>query len=121
MPYADKEKNDKCKHEYYESVKNTDEYKIKTKLATKKWRQENPEAYTKSRILSNWRRRGLILREGETYDMIYDKYLSTTHCELCNVELSTEKKRSSKTKCMDHCHETNYFRNILCHSCNFKR
>ena len=54
-------------------------------------------------------------------DGLYEHYLKTTHCDECEVELTYDKVRTTTTKCMDHCHETGQFRNILCHSCNSKR
>lgn len=62
--------------------------------------------------ISKWRSRGLLLREGETYEMIYDKVYSATNCELCNLSFK------NNTPEMDHCHISGYFRKVLCRSCN---
>jgi hypothetical protein len=62
----------------------------------------------KSNTISNWKSRGLI---GE-YESIYDRYLNTNNCDLCNVELCSNKK------VMDHDHITGEFRNVVCHKCN---
>jgi hypothetical protein len=118
MPYADPEKSKECKHKYYESVKNSEEYKNRVKGHVKKWRQTHPEDFRKSCSISQWRQRGLIESDIYNYDTLYDFYMITTHCELCDIELSTEKKRSSTTKCMDHDHKTGLFRKVLCHNCN---
>lgn len=67
----------------------------------------------KKRTYSQWKSRGLNM---ETFEEVYDKYLHTTHCELCNVEL--EDKNNRNQKCMDHCHTTGQFRNIVCRNCN---
>lgn len=69
----------------------------------------------RSLMKAKWKYRGLILREGETYDTIYDKVYSATNCELCNLSFDGNNKPE-----MDHCHETNYFRKVLCRSCNSK-
>jgi hypothetical protein len=70
----------------------------------------------KSDTIYNWKKRGLI----GNYDEIYDKYISTTHCELCNVILTDGKPIRSNTKEMNHNHLTGYFINIICHYCNSK-
>ena len=75
--------------------------------------------YHKPRTIYNWKNSGLIPKEDESYDSIYDKYIETTHCEKCNVELIRGMKGNNK-KCMDHDHKTGYFRNVLCNSCNTK-
>jgi hypothetical protein len=72
----------------------------------------------KNRKISHWRIRGLI---SDNYDEIYEKYINTTHCENCNIELTTGRFTTSTTRVMDHNHSTGEFRNILCHSCNIKR
>jgi hypothetical protein len=64
------------------------------------------------RMISKWRYRGLKLRDGETYEMIYDKVYSATNCELCNLSFK------NNTPEMDHDHDTKYFRKVLCRSCN---
>ena len=66
--------------------------------------------------ISHWKSRGLI---GD-YEKIYQRYLNTTNCDLCNLELCSDNK-SRNRKCMDHCHATGEFRNIVCHSCNSKK
>ena len=73
--------------------------------------------YHKTNLICMWRNQyGLKLREGETYEIIYEKVQDTTHCELCNVELISGRK--SNSRCMDHDHETGYFRYVLCNTCN---
>ncbi len=67
------------------------------------------KCYTKK----NWKRRGLNM---DTFEEVYEKYLHTSHCELCSVEF--EKQNNGKQKCMDHCHTTGQFRNIVCRNCN---
>ena len=41
--------------------------------------------------------------------------MSITNCELCNVEFTDEIKNQ---RCMDHDHDTGFFRKVLCRSCN---
>ena len=87
--------------------------KEKIKEQSRKFR-ESPHGIKKRRI-DQWKHYGLIC---DDYDALHDKYLKTTHCELCNVEFSLDKKRSKTTKCMDHCHVSGLFRNFICNSCN---
>jgi hypothetical protein len=73
--------------------------------------------FKKSITINRWRDKlGLKLRPGETYEMIYDIVQNTTHCQKCNVELCDGIK--SNGRCMDHCHETHFFRMVLCRKCN---
>jgi hypothetical protein len=112
-----------------------EERKLRQKKSTKKYRENNKEkisekdkkyyqknkekikehnqtpARIKSDTLSHWKRNGLIHPDmGELYDK---KYLPATHCEVCRKEF-----KDSFDRCMDHCHETGLFRQILCRSCN---
>tara|TARA_R110000796_G_scaffold239010_1_gene359583 strand:- start:58 stop:516 length:459 start_codon:yes stop_codon:yes gene_type:complete len=70
----------------------------------------------KKRTIRNWKKRGLI---GD-YEEIYDRYINTTNCHLCKIELCDGNKGSNK-KCMEHNHITGEFRNIVCHSCNINK
>ena len=63
-----------------------------------------------------WKTNGLICETIEELEGIYGLYICSERCENCNCVYTTDNK-----KCMDHCHETGNFRNILCHSCNMKR
>ena len=74
----------------------------------------------KNRIICGWRRQGLIESDTYNYEKIYQRYLDTTHCDLCNVELTEGKTTTSTTKQMEHCHITGLFRNIVCCKCNGK-
>lgn len=64
-----------------------------------------------------WKYNGLICENRDEYEYIYDRYLFSKRCEnpKCNKEYTED-----NVKCMDHCHLTGLFRNILCNSCNIK-
>ena len=71
-----------------------------------------------NRKISDWKRNGLICENRDEYEYIYDRYLFSERCEEpeCNKEYTED-----NWKCMDHCHLSGLFRNIICHSCNTKR
>ena len=71
----------------------------------------------KRKKIADWKFAGLIWETQDEIDLIYDQYLKSELCE--NINCGKEYK-NSKDKCMDHDHDTNKFRNILCRSCNVK-
>ena len=60
-----------------------------------------------------WKKRGLNM---DTFYYVYPIFLNATHCERCGVEFEDNKGRNQK--CMDHCHVTGMFRNVVCRNCN---
>ena len=78
-------------------------------------RVKNPKYWKKSQSKSKWKASGLNM---DNFEEIYKRYISTTHCDLCNVELTEDKITTKTTRVMDHSHITGEFRNVLCHSCN---
>jgi hydroxylamine reductase (hybrid-cluster protein) len=81
----------------------------------RKIREENKEEILKRERIRSWKRQGLNETE-EEIEEIHERYINTTHCDCCNIEFSLGNDINSK--CMDHCHKTNKFRNILCKRCN---
>ncbi len=67
-------------------------------------------------LFQSWKKRGLKLRENETYEIIYSYYKNIDRCEKCGIKLDNNEQLT--TKCMDHCHNTGHFRQILCWNCN---
>ena len=63
----------------------------------------------KSKLIGEWKYSGVI---HDNFDELYEKYIRTTNCEVCNKDLSTTKK------CLDHDHDTGKFRYVLCNGCN---
>lgn len=104
--YVKTEKGKESQKKYLESVNNTPQ---------KNYRQ-TPKGKKFYRI-SNWRRRGIIC---DDWDKLYEKYLNTENCELCNIELIESKYSTPDRRCLDHCHQTGSVRNIVCQGCNTK-
>ena len=140
MPYKDKQKQAENKRQYRENNKEKISKYFRRyrennneKLAEygRQYRENNkeklavyhqtPEGKKSSRITS-WKQQGIKLPDDyPDWSLFYDEeYMKTTHCEECLVEL-TESKFTSTRKCLDHCHITCEFRNILCHRCNIRR
>jgi len=104
MPFKDPEKKKENDRIYYQN----------NKEKFKQYKKDNPK-YVKNHTLYDWKKRGLIC---EDYDKLYDYYLSVEECENCGIELNSG---TGTKKCMDHCHNTGLFRNILCNTCNLLR
>ena len=98
------------------------EYREKNKEKIKLRNQEynQTENGKKSCRIGKWRKRGLIDSDNDNYEKIYQRYLDTTHCDLCNIKLTKGQTITSTTKEMEHCHKTGLFRNIVCQKCNMK-
>jgi len=90
------------------------------------WTKEERAAYDrlynqtpagkKSRRISRWKQQGIIC---EDYDALYERFMSTTHCENCSVLLTTGWGRTGK--CLDHDHDIKDRENVravLCNACN---
>lgn len=107
MPY-DKE----TKKEYDKKRYELNKEQIKEKH--RQYRQ-TPRGLMVERI-SKWRRRGLV----GNYDEIYDKYINTNFCEVCDIPL-IEGLYGVNRKVLDHSHITGEFRNVLCTGCNTRR
>jgi len=66
----------------------------------------------------SWKHHGIIIKN---FDEFYEKFLSTSHCEICQKELTVDKKMTHSTKCVDHDHNINDRENvryICCNACN---
>ena len=126
MPY------EKTRKEYY--LKNKEKIKQKQKewyLKNKEKIQENRKEYEKkyrqteqgkkTQRISKWKHQGIIFHD---YDLLYEIFLQTTHCDECKCLLTYDKRTTKTTKCLDHDHtitDDNNVRNILCHCCNASR
>ena len=82
----------------------------------KQYRKEynQTEVCKKSYTIGRWKGRGVIC---EDFNALYQTYINTWKCENCNTELIAGNTGANR-RCLDHCHDTGIFRNVLCISCN---
>ena len=95
-------------------------YREKNKEKVKKWHKKynNTDKGIKSIFKKIWKLRGVIWKDENEFESIWEQYTTQTHCEFCNKEFS---EGSQNIKCLDHDHNTGKFRFILCWSCNIWR
>jgi hypothetical protein len=99
-------------HEY--QTKWFAENKEKRRLQQRNW--SKTEAGRKTTRIKCWKKSGILHKD---YNKLYEKYLNATECENCSIPLTFG--WDGDARCVDHCHETGYFRNILCRVCNTLR
>ena len=122
-----KEKILQKRKEYYETHKEEKKlYGIQYYIYNKEKLSEHKKLYRKTEKsknlerISKWKQRGLLDHFNDNYETICRIYLSTKFCDDCGFELNIEGDNRTR-KCMDHCHKSGYFRNILCSNCNIRR
>ena len=93
---------------YKDTIEQRMQYYIENKEQKKQYNIENHERET----INSWKRSGLIHPD---YNALYDRYINTHHCDICNCEFN-----KNNCRCMDHDHSNGLFRQILCMNCNRK-
>lgn len=88
------------------------------KIARKKKYRERMNNNYKNQCKYKWTARAGLKETDERFEYIYNRYMTTDNCEFCNHKFNPKIKNQ---KCMDHCHLTGHFRNVICNSCNSKR
>lgn len=130
--YREKNKEKKKETDRLYKLKNKKElneksriYQISFRLKNKEEIKEINKLYSKTptgiktRRISKWKNSRVLDHYEDNFETLYRIYLSTKFCDNCGFELNTGDERFRKV--LDHCHTSEYFRNILCHSCNVRR
>ena len=84
----------------------------------KKYKQS--PAGKKAQKIASWKYQGIIVEEND-WDYFYDLFLSITNCQMCQKELTIDKRNTHSTKCADHDHNITdrpNVRYICCNECN---
>ena len=118
-----KTKEQKKEYDRLHYIKNKERIKERHRLYDNKEyfkEYQQTEQGKKSLRICKWKSRGILCFN---FDLLYDIFLKTTHCEFCKVELTIGRYTTSTTRCLDHDHSINdrfNIRGVLCHSCNTK-
>ena len=126
MPFKDPEKSKLYFKEYYQKNKQKKkeqhkEYREKNKEQRKEYNKEYNKLHPKSQYTickDNWKKRNVLDTFNDNYHTLYRIYKSTKFCDDCATQLDNCNK---SRKCLDHCHQSGYFRGVVCHRCNMKR
>jgi hypothetical protein len=88
------------------------EYNAKNKDSIAAYKKEYSQTPNGKKLIKimGWKTHGVIGNLSKIYDEIY---LPSTHCDICKTEY-----KSTYDRCLDHCHLSGEFRQMLCRDCN---
>jgi len=126
--YAQSEKGKEVKQKAMQKYNQTEKGKEVKQKAQQKYNQSekakeakqkyyNTEHGKKARRIKNWESSGV---KSDDWNALYEYYKNCWECENCGIEL-IEGNYGNNKKCLDHCHITGLFRNVLCNYCNILR
>jgi len=92
--------------------------KNREKLLEKRREYGQTEKGKKHRRINQWKLQGII---ADNWDEVYEWFMETGTCDICDCVLTTGTRNTSSTKCLDHDHsitDSYNIRGVICHSCN---
>ena len=94
-----------------------EEKRLRTNATNRRSRLKHKARVHRENTIYNWKRRGVVLRDCETWNGVYDVYMATVNCESCDIVLDDSKWKTHR--CLDHWHkDTWYTRGTICFLCN---
>lgn len=104
-----RDKNREKQREYYKEYYRENRESVLDK--NKKWADKSKEEIRNYKLLQDY---GINLEEYNELLKIQDN-----RCAICNLEETTMLNGKVKALSVDHCHDTNEVRGLLCAKCNF--
>ena len=110
------------KNDYQRNRKELIEYQTKYYLEHREERIEyfQTAAGKKANRISNWVNKMGLQESTEDLDRIYELRETQELCNACDCVLTRNGDRSDTDATMDHDHDTNRFRHIICRNCNIQ-
>lgn len=125
--YKDKSKKDglsttckSCRKKQMAEYRANPEIAERARVRARKWHQENKEYARKSRRERYSPKKRLEKLLIEKYDLSLEDYddLNQKQDGVCAICGTTKGSKKGGRLVVDHCHQSNVVRGLLCHSCN---